>query len=224
VLKLLAEKGDLNIVTGPGVTPGKVTIHLKDVPVEQAVNLVVRAAGLAYERIGNSILVAEPASLAGQETGLSSYTIQLKYADAAEIQVALSGLSEKIQVDRGGNRLIVVTVAARHRRDPGDRGDARPARAAGHARGAHRGSEHGRAQGTGHRLGPAEPAGLHVHRREPGRHLPRRSREPGTDHGGQAHLEHARHERHLEAQELRAPPRRRSACSSTCSSETATRA
>jgi len=109
VLKLLAEKGDLNIVTGPGVTSGKVTIHLKDVPVEQAVNLVVRAAGLAYERIGNSILVAEPASLSGQETGLSSYTIPLKYADAAEMQVALSGLSEKIQIDRGGNRLIVVT-------------------------------------------------------------------------------------------------------------------
>ena len=108
VLKLLAEKGDLNIVTGPGVTAGKVTIHLKDVPVEQAVNLVVRAAGLAYERIGNSILVADPESLSS-ETGLSSYTISLQYADATEAAVALSGLSDKIQVDRGGNRLIVVT-------------------------------------------------------------------------------------------------------------------
>jgi type IV pilus secretin PilQ/predicted competence protein len=108
VLKLLAEKGDLNIVTGPGVTAGKITIHLKDVPVEQAVNLVVRAAGLAYERIGNSILVADTESLKG-ETGLSSYSIPLKYADASEVQVALSGLSDKIQVDKGGNRLIVLT-------------------------------------------------------------------------------------------------------------------
>lgn len=108
VLKILAEKGNLNIVTGPGVSGGKITIHMKDVPVEQAVNLVVRAAGLAYERIGNSILVAETKSLS-DETGLSSYTIELKYADAAEVQAALSGLSEKIQVDRGGNRLIVVT-------------------------------------------------------------------------------------------------------------------
>jgi len=108
VLKILAEKGNLNIVTGPGVSGGKITIHMKDVPVEQAVNLVVRAAGLAYERIGNSILVAEPKSLS-DETGLSSYTIELKYADATEVQTALSGLSDKIQVDRGGNRLIVVT-------------------------------------------------------------------------------------------------------------------
>jgi type IV pilus assembly protein PilQ len=108
VLAVLAEKGGLNIVTGPGVASGKITIHLKDVPVEQAVNLVVRAAGLAYERIGNSILVADAQSLKG-ETGLSSYTIALKYADATEVQAALSGLSDKIQVDRGGNRLIVVT-------------------------------------------------------------------------------------------------------------------
>src|SRR5262245_10270862 len=108
VLKILAEKGNLNIVTGPGVAAGHVTIHLKDVPVEQAVNLVVRAAGLAYERIGNSILVAEAKSLQ-DETGLSSYTIELKYADASEVKVALSGITEKIQVDRGGNRLIIVT-------------------------------------------------------------------------------------------------------------------
>jgi len=108
VLKILAEKGSLNIVTGPGVASGHITIHLKDVPVEQAVNLVVRAAGLAYERIGNSILVAEAKSLQ-DETGLSSYTIELKYADANEVKTALSGISEKIQVDTGGNRLIIVT-------------------------------------------------------------------------------------------------------------------
>lgn len=108
VLKILAEKGGLNIVTGPGVTAGRITIHLKDVPVEQAVNLVVRAAGLAYERIGNSILVADAESLK-DETGLSSYSIALKYADATEVATALSGLSSKIQVDRGGNRLIIVT-------------------------------------------------------------------------------------------------------------------
>jgi type IV pilus assembly protein PilQ len=108
VLKILAEKGDLNIVTGPGVSSGKITIHLKDVPVEQAVNLVVRAAGLAYERIGNSILVADAKALR-DETGLSSYTLTLQYADASEVAAALKGLSDNIQVDRGGNRLIVVT-------------------------------------------------------------------------------------------------------------------
>lgn len=108
VLKILAEKGDLNIITGPGVTSGRLSIHMKDVPVDQAVNLVVRAAGLAYERIGNSILVADAKSLK-EETGLSSYVIDLKYADAASVQAALKGLTADVQVDKGGNRLVIVT-------------------------------------------------------------------------------------------------------------------
>lgn len=108
VLKTLAEKGGLNIITGPSVAAGRITIQMKDVPVEQAVNLVVRAAGLAYERIGNSILVADAKSLQ-EETGLSSYIVNLKFADATEVKDALRGLTDKIEVDRGGNRLIVVT-------------------------------------------------------------------------------------------------------------------
>lgn len=108
VLKILAEKGGLNIITGPGVTGGRISIHMRNVPVEQAVNLVVRAAGLAYERIGNSVLVADAKSLQ-EETGLSSYVVELKYADALEVKNALKGLTDQIEVDRGGNRLIVVT-------------------------------------------------------------------------------------------------------------------
>ncbi len=108
VLKLLAEKGNLNIVTGPGVTDALITVHFKEVPVDQAVNLVVRAAGLAYERIGNSILVAEGKSLK-DETGLGSYVVNLKYADAEEVKLALANMAAQISVDRGGNRLIVVT-------------------------------------------------------------------------------------------------------------------
>ena len=108
VLKILAEKGDLNIITGPGVTGGRLSIHMKNVPVDQAVNLVVRAAGLAYERIGNSVLVADASALK-TETGLSSYVVDLKYADAVDVQAALKDLSAEIQVDRVGNRLIVVT-------------------------------------------------------------------------------------------------------------------
>lgn len=108
VLKILAEKGNLNIITGPGVTAGRLSIHMRDVPVDQAVNLVVRAAGLAYERIGNSILVADSRSLK-EETGLSSYVVDLKYADASDVQAALKNLAAQIEVDKGGNRLIVVT-------------------------------------------------------------------------------------------------------------------
>jgi type IV pilus secretin PilQ/predicted competence protein len=108
VLKILGEKGGLNIVTGPGVTGTRLSIHMKDVPVDQAVDLIVRAAGLAYERIGNSILVAERAQLK-EETGKSSYVVDLKYARGEEVKAALASLPADIQVDRGGNRLVIQT-------------------------------------------------------------------------------------------------------------------
>lgn len=108
VLRILAEKGDLNIITGPGVTASRISIHMKDVPIEQAVNLVVRAAGLAYERIGNSVLVADVKSLK-EETGLSSYVVPLKFARAEDVKAALTNLAAEIQIDKSGNRLIVVT-------------------------------------------------------------------------------------------------------------------
>ncbi|MBI1797088.1 MAG: hypothetical protein HY076_03110 [Candidatus Eisenbacteria bacterium] len=108
VLKILADKGSLNIITGPGVTTGRISILMKDVPVDQAINLVVRAAGLAYERIGNSVLVANTEALKN-ETGLSSYVVELKYASAADVKEALKKVSADIELDPGGNRLIVVT-------------------------------------------------------------------------------------------------------------------
>lgn len=108
VLKILAEKGGLNIITGPSVTAERISIHMRNVPVDQAVNLVVRAAGLAYERIGNSILVASAETLK-EETGLSSYVVDLQYADANDVRQALGNLAATVTIDQGGNRLIVVT-------------------------------------------------------------------------------------------------------------------
>ncbi|NOT32631.1 MAG: hypothetical protein HOP12_00500 [Candidatus Eisenbacteria bacterium] len=108
LLRILAEKGGLNIVTGPGVTEARISISIRDVPVDQAVNLVVRAAGLAYERIGNSILVASPEALK-QESGLSTYIVELKFAGADEVREALQDLCKEIQIDKSGNRLIVKT-------------------------------------------------------------------------------------------------------------------
>jgi len=108
VLSILAERGGLNLITGPGVTSMKVSVRMKDVPVDQAVNLVVRAAGLAYERIGNSIVVAEAKALK-EETGLSSYILTLKFADAKDVKAAVKDLAPDCQVDQSGNRLVIVT-------------------------------------------------------------------------------------------------------------------
>jgi len=109
ILSILAEKSGFNIVTGPGVNrQERISVHLKDTPIEEAINLVVRAAGLSYEIVGNSFLVAEAEALAN-EVGLSAYVYDLQFANAAEISGMLSGMSKNIQVDTAGNRVLVLT-------------------------------------------------------------------------------------------------------------------
>ena len=105
VLKILAEHSGMNFVVGEGVTREKITIILNSTPLDEAVNLLVRAAGLSYEIIGNSILIAGHDKLK-DDAGMSSYVVELKYAKADEIADALGDLAKNVKVDKGGNRLI----------------------------------------------------------------------------------------------------------------------
>ena len=106
VLQTLTEKSGLNIITGHSVEERRISIRIKNVPVEEAIALVVKAAGLGYARVGSSILV-ETAEVLGENASLSPYVIKLNYADAAEVQEMLKDLSPHIQVDVGGNQLVI---------------------------------------------------------------------------------------------------------------------
>ncbi|MDP8239015.1 MAG: secretin N-terminal domain-containing protein [Candidatus Hatepunaea meridiana] len=110
VLSILAAKSGFNIVTGPGVSKEeRISIHLKDAPIEEAMNLTVRAAGLSYEIIGNSFLVATSKKLK-EQVGLNSYVIPLQYADAEEVKKLLGDFSARIQIDKSGNKLLIITT------------------------------------------------------------------------------------------------------------------
>ncbi len=106
VLQTLTEKSGLNIITGHSVEERRISIRIKNVPVEEAIALVVKAAGLGYARVGSSILV-ETGEVLGENASLSPYVIQLNYADATEVQEMLQDLSPYVQVDVGGNQLVV---------------------------------------------------------------------------------------------------------------------
>ena len=109
ILVVLAKESGYNIVTDPSVnTQDKISIHLDEVPIEEAINLVVRAVGLGYEIVGNSFLIADPKKLA-KEVGITPHIIELKYADAMEVKELLSDLSKQIQVDVSGNKLLINT-------------------------------------------------------------------------------------------------------------------
>jgi type IV pilus assembly protein PilQ len=107
VLAVITEMSGYNIVTGPSVSAvDNITIHLVDVNVEQAVNLVVRAAGLSYEIVDGSILVASPNKLK-DDVGVSPVVFDLKYTSAIEISSLLSSITENITIDSTGNRILV---------------------------------------------------------------------------------------------------------------------
>jgi type II secretory pathway component GspD/PulD (secretin) len=57
--------------------------------------------------VGNSFLVAEADALEA-EIGLSPSVIHLQYSDASEIKELLKDLTEKVQVDTAGNRILVM--------------------------------------------------------------------------------------------------------------------
>jgi type II secretory pathway component GspD/PulD (secretin) len=105
ILKVLADRSSMNFVAGEGVQKAKISIILNKTPMSEAIDLIVRAAGLSYEIIGNSVLIGEAGKLK-DEVGQSGYVIALNYADADEVATMLGDFSKNIKVDRGGNRLI----------------------------------------------------------------------------------------------------------------------
>ena len=100
-------KSNYNIVTGPNVdTNEKLTIHLDEVPISQAINLIIRASGLSYEIIGNSILVANKSKL-NSDVGVKPHVIHLEYANAQQVADLLINITESITIDFSGNNLLV---------------------------------------------------------------------------------------------------------------------
>jgi type II secretory pathway component GspD/PulD (secretin) len=108
VMMVLSERSGMNFVAANDVTRDSVSIILNATPLQEAVDLLVRAAGLSYEISGNSVLIAETGKLK-DEVGQSSYVVELKYANAVEVAKMLSDITKNIKIDEGGNRLVVFT-------------------------------------------------------------------------------------------------------------------
>lgn len=62
VLRLIAEVSNLNIVAGDDVR-GKITLKLKNVPWDQALDIILQSKGLGKEQIGNVLRIAPKAKL-----------------------------------------------------------------------------------------------------------------------------------------------------------------
>ena len=137
VLQLLAETSGRNIVVSDTVQ-GNVTLRLRNVPWDQALDIVMTTKGLDMRQNGNVIIVAPAEEIAARETAdleakqaiselepLYSEFLQVNYAKASDLSALISGgggggsgnalLSDRgsIAVDSRTNTLLVQDTAER---------------------------------------------------------------------------------------------------------------
>lgn len=126
VLRLLADVSKLNIVAADDVK-GRVTIKLRNVPWDQALDIILRAKGLDKTRNGNIIRVAPVEVLRKEEElrieraksrielePLSVRLIPVSYAVANDIKPQASALLSargKVNIDTRTNVLVVEDIA-----------------------------------------------------------------------------------------------------------------
>ncbi len=102
LLQVIADFTNFNIVTSDSVT-GAVTLRLKDVPWDQALDIIMQAKGLGMRKTGNVLLIAPRDELAAKEKldlesraaiqnlePLRTQSFQLNYTKAAEIAAQLT--------------------------------------------------------------------------------------------------------------------------------------
>lgn len=106
VLTSLAATGGVNMIVDETVK-GKISLSLYNTPLDEAIDMVVKARGLNYQKMADgTIVVAEAKTLLA---GFGAVTVlPLKYAIAAEAKKALAGVvaDERLKVDESSNSLV----------------------------------------------------------------------------------------------------------------------
>src|SRR4029077_14357481 len=127
VLRTFAEISGLNIVIDPTVQ-GTVDVALRDVPWDQALDIILRANKLGYIVDGTIVRIAPLTVLAEEETqkrklsdeqalagDLRVFSRALSYAKAEELKdlISKSSLSPRgtVQVDQRTNTIIITDLA-----------------------------------------------------------------------------------------------------------------
>lgn len=85
----------------------KITIHVKDIPIEQALSLVVKTIGLSYKLIGEKTFLVGDKKRIEEEIGERTYLINLNYIDVTKIVKALEILPGKSIAIEGQNAILI---------------------------------------------------------------------------------------------------------------------
>ena len=121
VLKVLAYKSGVNIISGPEVV-GLVNIQLKNVPWQKALDVILSTYGYSYEQKGTVIMVTtvdnlkkrrEDAKVLADQELLSTETFLLSFSKAEDVVKTLDKMKTargSINFDQRTNSLIVTDI------------------------------------------------------------------------------------------------------------------
>ncbi len=115
IIATMAQMSDCNIVLAMATeekdsdtaADKKITIHLKDVPIEQALSLVVKSVGLSYRLIGEKTFIVGDKKRIDEEIGERTYVIHLNYVEATKIVEAMKSMPGMYSEIEGQNALII---------------------------------------------------------------------------------------------------------------------
>jgi type IV pilus assembly protein PilQ len=130
VLQLIADFTGINMVTSDTVS-GNLTLRLKNVPWDQALDIVLKTKGLAKRVSGNVMLIAPTEEIAAREkleleaskqivelAPLINESIQVNYAKATEIAALIQSKDQSfmssrgtVTIDQRTNKLLVQDTA-----------------------------------------------------------------------------------------------------------------
>ena len=132
VLQVIADFTSLNIITSDTVS-GNLTLRLKDVPWDQALDIILQAKGLDMRKTGNVVWIAPRDELATKEKlalearqqiselePLRTESFQLNYQKAEDFQKIITDANQRILSKRGSavvdtrtNQIFVQDTAAK---------------------------------------------------------------------------------------------------------------
>ena len=114
IISTMARLSDCNIVlamdtetTDEKSDEKKITIHIEDVPIEQALALVVKSIGLSYRLVGEKTFIVGEKSRIEEEIGERTYVLTLNYVDVNKIVNALKIMPGESIAIEGQNAILV---------------------------------------------------------------------------------------------------------------------
>lgn len=111
VLRMIADQSGLNIIVSKNVK-GQVTINLQDLPVEKALEVILKVNSCGYVKEGNIIQVYTYQELAQKEqySQLTTKVFRLEYVKALDLKQSISSLKSargKMEVEPKTNTIVV---------------------------------------------------------------------------------------------------------------------